>query len=352
MIELSVIIPCYNTRSELLERCIESVLQQQIDKYEIIIVDDGSDEEYKSEYKAIAEKSRKILVVTKENGGASSARNYGVMMSKGKYITFVDSDDELLSGSLAEGMKYAQQYNADLVIGANAIKDSDVIYKQKPNITCVVDDNPANKGSISKSYLAAHMLGRMIKYPEINGQIGRGPVSRIVKAEFAKGTPFDTKMVIGEDVKWNLELIENCKNIILVEQVWYKYYLNNISVTHRYRDNAIEIADVELEQLRLYADMNDDVQFESYCVRIIQALERISDTYISHPNNKMGITQRRECIRYLYNQYPWKMVGEDRFYNLTEGTYKIKARLYRFHMFFGIRMLKKRFERSKQILKG
>lgn len=344
MIELSVIIPCYNTRFELLDRCINSVLTQNIDEYEIIIIDDGSDIEYRPLYRRIAEKDERISIITKDNGGASSARNYGVAIAKGKYVTFVDSDDELLADALYEGIRFAQQYNADFVIGANALRSGEVVHMSSPKATPVVIDGYANEGNISKSYLSAHMLGRIINYPALNGQIGRGPVSRIIRKEYAEIVPFDNRLVIGEDVKWNLELIEKCKNIILVEQVWYKYHFNEASITHKYRENALEIANMELKELGLYIDLSDDVQYESYCVRILQALDRIFDTCLGHPDNKMRARKKREIIRYLYREYPWRMIRETRFFNLTDNTCKIKLFLYRIHLYFAVRRMRKLFK--------
>lgn len=100
MVKFSIIVPVYNTE-EYLERCIESILKQTFEDFEIILVNDGSTDnskkiitDYQKQY------PEKIKVVNKKNGGLSSARNKGVSKAKGEYILFVDSDDYIEKGLL------------------------------------------------------------------------------------------------------------------------------------------------------------------------------------------------------------------------------------------------------------
>ena len=100
MVKFSIIVPVYNTE-EYLERCIESILKQTFEDFEIILINDGSTDNSK---KIIADYQKqypeKIKVVNKKNGGLSSARNKGVSKAKGEYILFVDSDDYIEKGLL------------------------------------------------------------------------------------------------------------------------------------------------------------------------------------------------------------------------------------------------------------
>lgn len=90
--KISVIIPVFRTE-KYLEKCIDSVLSQTYDNLEVIIVDDGSDDNCPSVCDNYAAKDERILVIHKENGGLSSARNAGLLRATGDYIAFVDSDD-------------------------------------------------------------------------------------------------------------------------------------------------------------------------------------------------------------------------------------------------------------------
>lgn len=89
---LSVIIPVYRTE-QTLQRCVESVLNQGVDDMEVILVDDGSPDNCPQLCDDWAAKDARIKVIHKTNGGLSDARNAGIDIAKGEYITFVDSDD-------------------------------------------------------------------------------------------------------------------------------------------------------------------------------------------------------------------------------------------------------------------
>lgn len=97
--KLSIIIPLYNNEKTL-GRCIESVLAQNITDCEIIIVDDGSTDKSGAIADEWAIKDTRITVIHKSNGGLSDARNRGLDIVKGYYVTFIDSDDELMNNTL------------------------------------------------------------------------------------------------------------------------------------------------------------------------------------------------------------------------------------------------------------
>ncbi|MFR2741643.1 MAG: glycosyltransferase family 2 protein [Streptococcus agalactiae] len=90
MEKISIIIPVYNVK-KYLNDCIQSVINQTYNNLEIILIDDGSTDG--SEYCDEIAKDSRIFVYHKTNGGLSEARNVGIKISTGKYITFIDSDD-------------------------------------------------------------------------------------------------------------------------------------------------------------------------------------------------------------------------------------------------------------------
>lgn len=89
---ISVIVPCYNVE-KYLDECISSIVNQTYNNLEIILVDDGSPDKCPKICDEWSQKDLRIKVIHKENGGLSSARNAGLDIAKGKYISFVDSDD-------------------------------------------------------------------------------------------------------------------------------------------------------------------------------------------------------------------------------------------------------------------
>lgn len=112
---LTVIIPVYNSE-KYVENCLASILQQTYIDFEIIIVDDGSTDNSLEICQAYAEKDKRIKVFTKENGGQSSARNVGLKMATGRFISFIDSDDEISNEVFANAIKaFASDEDIDIV---------------------------------------------------------------------------------------------------------------------------------------------------------------------------------------------------------------------------------------------
>lgn len=96
---ISVIIPVYNTE-KYLDRCIESLLRQTLPDFEAILVDDGSTDRSPTICDRYAAADPRIRVVHKANGGVSAARNDGLKLAKGEFVTFMDADDELPDNAL------------------------------------------------------------------------------------------------------------------------------------------------------------------------------------------------------------------------------------------------------------
>jgi len=89
---ISVIVPIYKVE-EYLDRCVRSIAEQTYTNLEIILVDDGSPDGCPAMCDRWAEKDSRIKVIHKENGGLSDARNAGLRIAMGEYISFIDSDD-------------------------------------------------------------------------------------------------------------------------------------------------------------------------------------------------------------------------------------------------------------------
>lgn len=102
--KLSIIVPVYKVR-DYLSRCLESILEQKVSDYELILVDDGCPEGCGAICDTYAQKYPQVRVIHQQNGGLSAARNAGISLAQGDYITFVDSDDALLPNTYAENMR-------------------------------------------------------------------------------------------------------------------------------------------------------------------------------------------------------------------------------------------------------
>lgn len=112
---LSIIVPIYNT-GEYLSECIESILNQDYQDYELILIDDGSCDNSGDICDMYAEKDRRIVCIHQANKGVSNARNVGIDVSRGKYLMFCDSDDTVVDNSLGKIMSYVLEKNCDITM--------------------------------------------------------------------------------------------------------------------------------------------------------------------------------------------------------------------------------------------
>lgn len=135
-IDISVIIPMYNT-GKFIKECISSIASQNLN-VEIIIIDDGSENNSYQIANDLALKDRRIVLLQTKNCGPGNARNLGLNIAKGKCITFIDSDDWIIENSLDIMYKELADNDLDMVMG-NALfyyhsKDIRQRYKTPPSL--------------------------------------------------------------------------------------------------------------------------------------------------------------------------------------------------------------------------
>ena len=119
MTKLSIVVPVYNVQ-DYIEECIQSLLQQTLDDFEVIVVNDGTTDESIERISHI--QSPKLRIIHRENGGLSAARNTGLKNAIGEFVAFVDSDDYIILPNAYEEMyNLAKSTRSDVIYG-NALK--------------------------------------------------------------------------------------------------------------------------------------------------------------------------------------------------------------------------------------
>ncbi len=331
MPEISIIIPCYKTEPDLLKKCMESILNQTFQDFEIIIIDDGNTEEYRSVYKKEIFLDKRIKVIMKQNEGVSKARNDGLKYAEGNYIVYIDSDDIALPGFFDEAYRTIRKYDADCVIGGNIDINlaASFKYDEKSEFAVKVysDDN------VKK--LRKYMLGRK-KYM-INGgkaSVWHGPWTRLIRKNIAEEVLFDTSLPIGEDVVWNLMLLQKCKKVCIAETAWYGYYYNPDSATRRFRNRAIEESEESLNKMKPLLDFNNDKEYYSFCSRAFTDLDRIYRCYIGNNQNPLSSAEIKKRANYVYTSKPWAELKSKRYFKMCSKKEKMTVLLYRFKLLF------------------
>ncbi len=165
---ISVIMPVYNVE-RYLATSIESVLNQTFEKFELILVDDGSPDGSPSTCDAYAAKDNRVRVIHKKNGGLSSARNAGIECARGKYIYTVDSDDTIATHTLKVAWETAERTDADLVIVGVAVhqinqgKETSLTELVRPSIMMKGAEIGQNIGMLIKEGMYKYAWDKLYK---------------------------------------------------------------------------------------------------------------------------------------------------------------------------------------------
>ena len=237
---VSVIMPVYNAE-QYLNRSINSVLCQSFTDFELILVNDGSKDSSLQICNDFAQKDCRVKVVNKENGGVSKARNTGISQSKGEYIAFIDSDDELCFDFLEKGINVAKNNNLDLVVFGIAM----YTYNQNKEVEETVFGVRESKFLTVNDVLA----GWNRTFPCI---CICGPVSKIYRASVIRTSiSFDTNMSRAEDTCFNLDVLEKIGKLYFFKDIGYKYIrINENSLYGKFHKDIYEIHKKVFDKLR------------------------------------------------------------------------------------------------------
>lgn len=203
---ISVIIPAYNAQAYLRE-CLESVLAQSFSDWEAIVIDDGSTDSTARIAQTLSDRDRRIRVVSTPNRGVSAARNAALDMARGEWVTFLDSDDLLPAGALAEYARLADS-------GADIIAGNWARVKTVPDTAAVSNKNPQHLSAKKALISGLYQTG-------ISTMVGAKMYARRVVE----------KVRFQEDIRYE-DLVFFCEALLASREV-----VVTDAVTYLYRDN-------------------------------------------------------------------------------------------------------------------
>lgn len=132
-IKISIIVPVYKVE-KYIKRCMDSLINQSFDKYEIIVVNDGTPDNSMAYVEELREINDKIVICNRENGGLSAARNTGILQARGEYIWFCDSDDAIKQDCLQELYEEAHAHKLDMLLfDFEIIPEGEGMIERDPN---------------------------------------------------------------------------------------------------------------------------------------------------------------------------------------------------------------------------
>ena len=291
---ISIIIPFYNTPTDLFEKCIESVVQQDYKNTEILVIDDGSSPENLNKILTITKKDSRIRVISQKNGGEGAARNTGINKARGEYIVFVDSDDGLGYGWLSYAMSVVDKSQADIVSG-KVVRVTSI-----PNREDAEVEEPTSFTQLDRNRFWE--LQRDFLYFSSNLQKGLplldpGVCSKLIKRSCVGGVRFPVGIKLSSDQVFNHYLLNKAGKYALTNKISYYYVSNSESVSHVYQPKA---ADYMMQSMRLIRDQlieNKEVSQAFYYRVLAEITEAIQYAYFSD-KNKLCLKEKVQGVRY------------------------------------------------------
>lgn len=292
--DISVIIPVYNTPHELLNQNIDSLLSQKGD-YEFIYINDGSSDLWiDNRLHEIESVDQRVKYIKKENTGVSDTRNRGIQEALGEYITFVDSDDQMTEGSLCLMLNYAKETNADVSIFGiefgNLQESVKKILSKKEilnilwSVIAYRTSQYSRKGLLIDSPFAKLFRRSLI----INN-----------KVKFVSG------LFVSEDAIFDATVYELSRIISVDNTIVYKYVTNENSLTHsfnyRYVDIIPSVIEAKEKIVKQYHG-NDVHFFDALAIRTIIAIMNADHCYFSISQKGKTFVQVAKEFRKLLSE--------------------------------------------------
>lgn len=308
---ISIIMPFYNPPVELFRNSINSVIKQDYANFELLLINDGSKDEYKSIALEYCKLDVRCKLVTKKNGGVSSARNVGLKLAEGEYIAFIDSDDWVEHNFISRMIEEIK--NKDLVICSVATQDFIV-----SDETVKINDFYSHPSKYSGLQYINFCANKLFRSEIIHH-------NRIF---------FNESISLGEDALFLSDYLEKCKIIQCVSAGLYHYTPNSNSAVARFNPNFwyMEEQVIEIQLGRFHNHNLDDFEKQFLDIWLFYKLKNVLYYYLNEKTqySKCILSKIRSCrlYRYLLNKelsYNKVMEIKDKFIILLWKTLGFKG---------------------------
>lgn len=287
--KVSVIIPVYNVEKYLF-RCVKSVIDQTYENIEIILIDDGSEDNSGKLCDNYVQLDNRIKVIHQQNGGLSSARNKGIELATGDAICFLDSDDYISKGCIEEMTSLMEKYNADVsIIQMKYIREDENEESQSEGkLIKVLDSQDAIEESLYQRNFTCCAPAKLYKRSVI-GEV-RFPVGRI-----------------SEDLATCHLFLDNADWIVYSDYYGYYYRQHATSIMHIFNPRRLDALKWARSIERFCAEKYPQICVATYCrtfnvaVHLLLDLPdqgKVHDKYIHEIWNEV----KRTRLKTLFNR--------------------------------------------------
>lgn len=318
---VSVIVPVYNVE-KYLEKCLDSIINQTYEDIEIILIDDGSQDNSGAICDVYAKRDNRILVIHKENTGVSDTRNKGIDVAQGKYICFIDSDDTVSLSYIEKLVQPTRHEDYDLVIcNFQKLFPDKVLDMSFSNIKCF-------SGVFIRDYQFLYTITSF-------------PCGKLYKASVIKGKNiiFPVDFPDAEDQMFNFQYYCYVKKYCLINEPLYYYWQRSGSAS---KNNSLKSFECNLLKLKYEKSFYKNNHIEDYGNLLISSCLLLTKKYVllrSYDNCYNAYKERVDSVIKVAEE-ELNQVQFNNFSKRNIAALCLKYKLYSV-LYFWYRMMKK-----------
>lgn len=321
MMEYSIIIPVYNTESDKLRKCIDSVIKYNDTNYEIIIIDDGSSSpDTLEQLEAISHESS-VIVKKINNSGSAVARNHGLDIAKGKYIIFLDSDDCIDEMFWISSKKVFDEETEIYLF--------DYCYGDNKSNVCGIDKSV---DLLKKNDIYSNILLNANFFP--NYLMGSIWGKCFLKSFLDKhNIRFKPEIRKAQDRMFMLEAFYWSEHILYVPIKEYEYSINENSITHKFNMKIIDY------YYSLYVNVENFVHKNNIakeCMRLFVygIINEALPLTVFNENNTSSYKRKKKVLEEIYEMFNYdEKLKNINLRDMYSQKSRIKLVLFKFHLF-------------------
>lgn len=283
---LSIVIPVYHAETEELKRCVFSIMEQELDNIEIIMVFDEPLDGYQSFIDAAEKQGVPLRCFSQEHLGVSAARNKGIREAVGKWLFFMDADDYLERGALASMLLCGENTQADLIMYEHCKE-----YGDKKEFSPYRQERRVFSGDSRQEFL------KDILKPQTGagfawGKLYSGDMLRRSELKFRE------ELSMAEDAEFVLRAACRAQKIVYEPRLCYHYCFSSDSAVRRYRDNYVDMYAAAMLAIRedLKKEKTEGMVLEEYYSCVLYHLLLIAVNYSFHPENPRSFREKRKAF--------------------------------------------------------
>lgn len=301
MIKVSVIVPVYKVPLDYLRECFDSLIAQTMQECEFIIVSDGAPDAECSVCEEYAAKDPRFKFFRREHAGVSATRNFGISQAQGEYITFVDSDDWVVSDTCTKTYLFAKATNSNIVMWnlATTTENKKIICEYKTDFKTTNKVTEKQHFNLQRSSIiqgAFYDNGACV-FPYYSAKV---VCCKLIKKSIIMehNLSYNENLTLSEDRLFNFDLLQCTQEIAYMDEILYFYRANPKSATQQYTPNSWEHQKQYYELIKQNA--SNSFQHDMATALIREFFSSWKLCYMNKSNRK-SLSQRISDLKKIWN---------------------------------------------------